>query len=144
LKKSARADIEFAVKNFLLRCTLSLGEHVPAHRFFFFDLLRSLPEKKIRPNGRAENRDQIFPRGMIGRPGRNKSVVQDRLIFPARSDTPASCGSGPGAMVDKRYFHQQPHGPQGPLVALAVGVALVGVVLGGTSPARFCRLSCAA
>src|SRR5213596_891932 len=35
-------------------------------------------------------------------------------------------------MVDKRYFHHQPYGEHWPLVALTVGIALVGVVLWGT------------
>jgi magnesium transporter len=38
------------------------------------------------------------------------------------------------AMVDKKYLHHQPpvYGPHWPLVALTVGIALVGVVLWGT------------
>ena len=36
------------------------------------------------------------------------------------------------AMVGERYFHQQPYGEHWPLVALTVGIALVGVVLWGT------------
>ena len=36
------------------------------------------------------------------------------------------------AITDERYFHTQPYGPHWPLVALTVGIALVGVVLWGT------------
>ena len=36
------------------------------------------------------------------------------------------------AIVGEQYFHQQPYGAHWPLVALTVGVALVGVVLWGT------------
>ena len=36
------------------------------------------------------------------------------------------------AMVDDLYFHRQPYGEHWPLVALTVGIALVGVVLWGT------------
>ena len=36
------------------------------------------------------------------------------------------------AMIMDGYFHRQPYGPHWPLVALTVGVALVGVVLWGT------------
>ena len=36
------------------------------------------------------------------------------------------------AMVGEQYFHRQPYGPHWPLVALTVGIALVGVVLWGT------------
>src|SRR3954451_22443172 len=36
------------------------------------------------------------------------------------------------AMILDNYFHRQPYGPHWPLVALTVGIALVGVVLWGT------------
>lgn len=36
------------------------------------------------------------------------------------------------AMADERYFHHQPYGADWPLVAITVGIALVGVVLWGT------------
>ncbi len=36
------------------------------------------------------------------------------------------------AIADERYFHHQPYGQHWPLVALTVGIALVGVVLWGT------------
>jgi magnesium transporter len=36
------------------------------------------------------------------------------------------------AMADERYFHRQPYGEDWPLVAITVGIALVGVVLWGT------------
>jgi magnesium transporter len=36
------------------------------------------------------------------------------------------------AITDERYFHTQPYGAHWPLVALTVGIALVGVVLWGT------------
>src|SRR5947208_9466769 len=36
------------------------------------------------------------------------------------------------AMIDENYFHRQPYGPHWPLVAMTVGIALVGVVLWGT------------
>src|SRR5256885_16840329 len=36
------------------------------------------------------------------------------------------------AMIDENYFHRQPYGPHWPLVALTVGIALIGVVLWGT------------
>jgi magnesium transporter len=36
------------------------------------------------------------------------------------------------AMADEHYFHHQPYGEHWPLVALTVGIALVGVVLWGT------------
>jgi magnesium transporter len=36
------------------------------------------------------------------------------------------------ALVGEQYFHQQPYGEHWPLVALTVGIALVGVVLWGT------------
>jgi magnesium transporter len=36
------------------------------------------------------------------------------------------------AIIGEQYFHHQPYGPHWPLVALTVGVALVGVVLWGT------------
>jgi magnesium transporter len=36
------------------------------------------------------------------------------------------------AIADERYFHHQPYGEHWPLVALTVGIALVGVVLWGT------------
>ena len=36
------------------------------------------------------------------------------------------------AIVGEQYFHQQPYGAHWPLVALTVGIALVGVVLWGT------------
>jgi magnesium transporter len=39
---------------------------------------------------------------------------------------------GGWAIVGEQYFHRQPYGPHWPLVALTVGVALVGVVLWGT------------
>ncbi len=39
---------------------------------------------------------------------------------------------GAWAIVGERYFHQQPYGAHWPLVALTVGIALVGVVLWGT------------
>ena len=35
-------------------------------------------------------------------------------------------------MIGERYFHHQPYGAHWPLVALTVGIALVGVVLWGT------------
>jgi magnesium transporter len=36
------------------------------------------------------------------------------------------------ALTDEHYFHKQPYGEHWPLVALTVGIALVGVVLWGT------------
>jgi magnesium transporter len=36
------------------------------------------------------------------------------------------------AIVGEQYFHRQPYGPHWPLVALTVGIALLGVVLWGT------------
>src|SRR5215212_2510010 len=36
------------------------------------------------------------------------------------------------AMVGEQYLHRQPYGPHWPLVAMTVGIALVGVVLWGT------------
>jgi len=36
------------------------------------------------------------------------------------------------AIVGEQYFHRQPYGAHWPLVALTVGIALVGVVLWGT------------
>src|SRR5215813_5879357 len=36
------------------------------------------------------------------------------------------------AIVGEQYFHRQPYGPHWPLVALTVGISLVGVVLWGT------------
>jgi magnesium transporter len=39
---------------------------------------------------------------------------------------------GAWAIADERYFHHQPYGQDWPLVALTVGLALVGVVLWGT------------
>jgi magnesium transporter len=39
---------------------------------------------------------------------------------------------GGWAIADERYFHHQPYGQDWPLVALTVGLALVGVVLWGT------------
>ena len=39
---------------------------------------------------------------------------------------------GAWAMVGEQYLHRQPYGPHWPLVALTVGIALVGVVLWGT------------
>jgi magnesium transporter len=36
------------------------------------------------------------------------------------------------AMADEHYFHRQPYGEHWPLVAVTVGIALVGVVLWGT------------
>jgi magnesium transporter len=39
---------------------------------------------------------------------------------------------GAWAMIDETYFHRQPYGEHWPLVALTVGIALVGVVLWGT------------
>jgi len=39
---------------------------------------------------------------------------------------------GAWAIVGEQYFHRQPYGPHWPLVALTVGIALVGVVLWGT------------
>jgi magnesium transporter len=39
---------------------------------------------------------------------------------------------GAWAMLLEQYFHRQPYGPHWPLVALTVGIALVGVVLWGT------------
>ena len=35
-------------------------------------------------------------------------------------------------MIGENYFHRQPYGPHWPLVAITVGIALVGVVLWGT------------
>src|SRR5436305_8253784 len=39
---------------------------------------------------------------------------------------------GTWAIMGEQYFHRQPYGPHWPLVALTVGIALVGVVLWGT------------
>ena len=39
---------------------------------------------------------------------------------------------GAWAKIDETYFHRQPYGPHWPLVAVTVGIALVGVVLWGT------------
>jgi magnesium transporter len=39
---------------------------------------------------------------------------------------------GGWAIVGQQYLHRQPYGPHWPLVALTVGIALVGVVLWGT------------
>ncbi|MFN2540998.1 MAG: magnesium transporter [Chthoniobacterales bacterium] len=39
---------------------------------------------------------------------------------------------GSWAIADEHYFHHQPYGEHWPLVALTVGIALVGVVLWGT------------
>src|SRR5436309_5816720 len=39
---------------------------------------------------------------------------------------------GAWAIVGEQYLHQQPYGPHWPLVAITVGVALIGVVLWGT------------
>jgi magnesium transporter len=39
---------------------------------------------------------------------------------------------GAWAIIGQQYFHQQPYGAHWPLVALTVGIALVGVVLWGT------------
>jgi magnesium transporter len=39
---------------------------------------------------------------------------------------------GAWAIIGEQYFHRQPYGPHWPLVALTVGIALVGVVLWGT------------
>jgi magnesium transporter len=39
---------------------------------------------------------------------------------------------GGWAIVGEQYFHRQPYGPHWPLVALTVGIALLGVVLWGT------------
>jgi len=39
---------------------------------------------------------------------------------------------GAWAIIGEQYFHRQPYGPHWPLVAVTVGIALVGVVLWGT------------
>ena len=39
---------------------------------------------------------------------------------------------GAWAMIGENYFHHQPYGPHWPLIALTVGISLVGVVLWGT------------
>jgi magnesium transporter len=39
---------------------------------------------------------------------------------------------GAWAVVGEQYFHRQPYGPYWPLVALTVGISLVGVVIWGT------------
>ena len=39
---------------------------------------------------------------------------------------------GAWAMIGEQYLHRQPYGPHWPLVAMTVGIALVGVVLWGT------------
>src|SRR4051812_10903127 len=39
---------------------------------------------------------------------------------------------GAWAMLLEQYFHRQPYGPHWPLVALTVGISLVGVVIWGT------------
>src|SRR5213082_421944 len=39
---------------------------------------------------------------------------------------------GTWAIMGEQYFHRQPYGPHWPLVALTVGIALVGVLLWGT------------
>jgi magnesium transporter len=39
---------------------------------------------------------------------------------------------GAWAIIVEQYFHRQPYGPHWPLVAITVGIALVGVVLWGT------------
>ena len=39
---------------------------------------------------------------------------------------------GAWAIVGEQYFHRQPYGPYWPLVALTVGISLVGVVIWGT------------
>ena len=39
---------------------------------------------------------------------------------------------GAWAIIGEQYLHRQPYGPHWPLVALTVGIALVGVVLWGT------------
>ncbi|HJT80969.1 MAG TPA: magnesium transporter [Chthoniobacterales bacterium] len=39
---------------------------------------------------------------------------------------------GAWAMIGEKYFNRQPYGPHWPLIALTVGIALVGVVLWGT------------
>ena len=39
---------------------------------------------------------------------------------------------GAWAMIGEQYLHRQPYGPHWPLVAITVGIALVGVVLLGT------------
>jgi magnesium transporter len=39
---------------------------------------------------------------------------------------------GTWAIVGEQYFHRQPYGPYWPLVALTVGISLVGVVIWGT------------
>ncbi len=39
---------------------------------------------------------------------------------------------GAWAIIGEQYFHRQPYGPHWPLVALTVGIALVGVVLWGS------------
>ena len=39
---------------------------------------------------------------------------------------------GAWAIIGEQYFHRQPYGPHWPLVALTVGIALLGVVLWGT------------
>src|SRR5436853_7254532 len=39
---------------------------------------------------------------------------------------------GAWAIIGQQYFHRQPYGPHWPLVAITVGISLVGVVLWGT------------
>jgi magnesium transporter len=39
---------------------------------------------------------------------------------------------GAWAIIGEQYFHRQPYGPHWPLVALTVGISLVGVVIWGT------------
>ncbi|HEX4638923.1 MAG TPA: magnesium transporter [Chthoniobacterales bacterium] len=39
---------------------------------------------------------------------------------------------GAWAMIDENYFHRQPYGAHWPLIAITVGIALIGVVLWGT------------
>ena len=59
------------------------GDGHTSHRFFFFNFLRSLPEKEIRRNSGAENGDNHGPRVAAG-DMRDKRIVRD--LFPIRSN----------------------------------------------------------
>jgi magnesium transporter len=48
------------------------------------------------------------------------------------------------SIIGEKYFHRELYGPHWPLVAMTVGLALVGVCFGARCPARCCHLFCGA
>ena len=76
-KERTDVDVDLAGNDFDRRGAEAAIKHAPTFAFFFFNLLRCLPEKQVGADRRPQNRDQHSPLVVTLRPGRNEGGVRN-------------------------------------------------------------------